>query len=204
MIPNLAFYSLENQFNSSNFNPAFLTSPEKFTLSIFPIGGISVGYNDQQVIRKILTKFISGIPSDEDYRELLKSMADHSAFHQNIEVPLFNFTFRSKIGFFNFRIKENEIFSASTQGEVSDFIIKSSIQSAAIEKIQNLPAQAMHYREYSLGYALPAKNHKFVAGIRAKIYFGKAAFFSGVSGSIYNQSNNYVLKTWGLANISIP
>jgi len=62
----------------------------------------------------------------------------------------------------------------------------------------------MHYREYSLGYSLPFRNHKFSAGIRAKIYFGKAAIVSGLSGSIHNISNDYILRAGGKINLSIP
>lgn len=34
---NMAFYPIENQFNSYNYNPAFLTSKGQFTFSIFPL-----------------------------------------------------------------------------------------------------------------------------------------------------------------------
>src|SRR5450759_1850230 len=77
--PNLTFYSLENQFNSSNFNPAFLTSQNNFTFSIFPMGGTNIGYNNQQVIKQLLLKVLSGISTDQDYKDMLKSMADHSS-----------------------------------------------------------------------------------------------------------------------------
>jgi len=201
----LALYSFEDQFYSSNFNPAFLTSPNKFTLSIFPLGGTSIGYNNQRIIQQMVSKILSGSISDKDYKDILKSLDERSSFNQNAESSLLSFTYRSNIGFFNFRIKENESFSAIIRGDFTDFIIKPGIQSAVINQIQNVPAQVMHYREYSLGYALPSNGHKFSAGIRAKLYFGKASFFSGISGSIFHdQSDKYVLNTWGKTNISIP
>lgn len=202
---NMAFYPLEDQFNSSNFNPAFLTSPNKFTLSIFPLGGTSIGYNNQKIIQQMVSKLLSGSISDKDYKDILKSLDDRSSFNQNAESSLLSFTYRSNIGFFNFRIKENENFSAIVKGELTDFIIKSGIQSAVINQMQNIPAQVMHYREYSLGYVLPSNGHKFSAGIRAKLYFGKASFFSGISGSIIeNQTGMFTLQTRGKANVSVP
>lgn len=202
--PNLAFYPFDSQFNASSYNPAFLTSPEKFTFSIFPIGGISIGYNNQAEIRNMISKFPSGITTDNDYRNAISSMVNQSAFHQNIEVLLLSFTYRSKVGFFNFRIKDNQFFSALTDGQVTRFIFMSDIRSVVLDQIQYLPAQAIHYREYSLGYSFKSRMNRFSGGIRAKLYFGKSAFFSGISGLIQNQSNDYALKTSGLVYISFP
>ena len=202
---NLAFYSLENQFNSSNFNPAFLISQNNFSFSIFPMGGTSIGYNNQQVIKQLVLKVLSGISTDQDYKDMLKSMADHNFIHQNIESALLNIIFRSKVGVFNFRIKEVESFSAAFKGDLSDFIFKDGIQSAVINQSQNMPAQFIHYREYSLGYSLTTRNNKFFAGIRPKIYFGKSAFFSGISGIIIpDQAGEYVLNTGGKVKLSFP
>ena len=44
---NMTFYSIENQFNSFNFNPAFLTSKGQFSFSMFPFAGTNIGYNNQ-------------------------------------------------------------------------------------------------------------------------------------------------------------
>ena len=202
--PNISFYPFDDQFNSSAYNPAFLTSRERFTFSIFPMGGTSIGYNNQEAIGDLVSKFFSGISTDEDYKEVLKSMVDQSSFHQNIESTLLSFTYRSNVGFFNFRIRESESFSASAGGELTRFILKSDIRSAIINQIQELPAQAVHYREYSLGYSYKSRLNRFSAGIRAKLYLGKSSFYSGLSGSIQNESNSYVLRTSGLVNMSFP
>ncbi len=201
---NMAFYPMEEQFNSSGYNPAFLYSKEKFTFSIFPLGGTNIGYNNQEVIKKLVTESLLGVTTDADYKNILNNLAGRASFNQNIESTLLSFTFRSRKGFFNFRINENQNFSASLNGELTRFIFKNDIESATIDRIQELPAQGIHYREYSLGYSLPARNHKFIAGIRAKIYFGKAAFFSGLSGSIQKKSDNYILNAGGKVKLSIP
>jgi hypothetical protein len=202
--PNFAFYPFDNQFNASSYNPAFLTSPEKFTFSIFPVGGISIGYNDQSVIRNMGLKFLAGTTTDSDYKSVLNGMVDQHAFHQNSEILLLSFTYRSKVGFFNFRIKENQFFSVSAEGPLTRFIFKSDIRSVALDQIQYLPAQAIHFREYSLGYSFKSRMNRFSGGIRAKLYFGKSAFFSGISGVIQERSNDYALKTSGLVYISFP
>jgi hypothetical protein len=203
--PSLAFYPFDDQFNSSTFNPAFLTSTQKFTFSIIPIGGTSIGYNSQVIIKDLFTKILSGkSPSDDYYMNVLESMAYKAMFNQNIETTLLNFTYRSRIGFLNFRIKENEVFTASAKGDLTKFILKESLQTVVIDQIQALPSQAVHYREYSLGYSYKSPMKKFSAGIRAKLYFGKAVLFSSLHGSINNESGNYVFKTTGEVNVSFP
>jgi len=201
---NMAFYPVENQFNSSDFNPAFLSSENKFTFSIFPMGGANIGYNNQEVIRQLVTKFLSGINQDEEYKDVLISMVDRKSFNQDIESTLLYFTYRSNVGVFNFRIKENEFFSSSAQGSVSNFLVKTDIQSVAVGQIQYLPALILHYREYSIGYSLPENHNKLSGGIRAKIYFGKGAFSSDISGSIQHESDKYFLRTSGKGYISLP
>lgn len=203
--PNLAFYPLDNQFNSFDYNPAFLTSRKKYTFSIFPLAGTSVGFNNQQVFKDMTSKFLSGEITNDDFREVFNSKVSQSTFLQNYESSLLSFTYRSKIGFFNFRIKESEYFMANLEGEITKFIFTTKINSATIGQSQYLPAQAAHYREYSLGYAYKSPSKRFSAGIRAKLYFGKFAFFSNVSGKIEKyQFNDYVLKTSGIVNVSFP
>ncbi len=203
---NMVFYPVENQFSSSDFNPAFLSSDHRFTFSIFPMGGTNIGYNNQEIIKQLVTKFLSGINQDEEYKDVLISMVDRTSFNQNIESTLLFFTYRSKIGAFNFRIKENEFFSSSAKGPLSNFLINTDIQSVAVDYSQYLPALILHYREYSIGYSLPENHNKLSGGIRAKVYFGKGAFSSDISGSIQHDlvANKYSLKTTGKGYMSIP
>lgn len=203
--PSQAFYPFDDHFNSSAYNPAFLTSPKKFTFSIAPMGGTTIGYNNQAIIKDLLSQILTGVPPTDDYyREVLESMISKNIFSQSIESSLLSFTMRTKMGFFNFRIKESESFSASAKGDLMSFILKEGIQSTVTEQFQDLPAQAIHFREYSLGYSYKSPMNRFYAGIRTKLYFGKAALFSSLSGSINNESGSYILKTNGDVNISFP
>jgi hypothetical protein len=201
----LAFYPFENQFNSSNYNPAFLTSPHKFTFSIVPLGGTTIGYNNQALIKDLFTEVLSGRnPDDDYYMNALESMANRPMFNQNIESAMLNFTYRSKLGFFNFRIKDVQTFSASAKGDLTKFIIKEESQSVVLDEVQFLPTQVIHYREYSLGYSYKSPMNRFSAGMRAKLYFGKAAMYSSLSGAINKEGSDYVFNTKGVINMSFP
>ena len=204
--PNLAFYTFNNQFNSFDYNPAFLTSREKFTFSIFPLAGTNIGYNNQRIIKNMASQYLSGNISDDDYNDALIKMVKQSSFQQNLESSLLSFTYRSEFGFFNFRIKDSEFISASFDGPLTQFIANNDVTSVIINQLQYLPAQAVHYREYSLGYAYKSRSNKFSAGVRAKLYYGKSAFFSNIAGSIQQDkaTTDYILKTSGTMNISFP
>jgi len=200
----MAFYPIENQFNSSRFNPAFLTSAGQFTFSVSPLAGSNVGYNNQKEIQSLVTKLLSGINKDAEYIDLVKSMVDKPTYNQKLETDLLSFTFKSKDGFFNFRVAENASFSASVQGPVSLFTIKPEVKSLVVGEVQNVPALIVHYREYSIAYSTPANHRKISAGIRAKLYFGKAAFSSDISGSVEDVAGNYYLRMKGLGKMSVP
>lgn len=202
--PNLAFYPLTDQFNSFDYNPAFLTSPEKFTFSMFPLAGTSLGYNNQGVISQMASKSLEGVITNSDYEDAFTKMVRQSSFHQNLEGSLFSFTFRSELGFFNFRIKDSQYFLATVGGETSKFNFSPEKQTALINQPQYLPGEAAHYREYSLGYSHKSRDKRFTAGIRGKLYYGKFGIFSDISGIIQPDENDYVLRTSGLINISFP
>lgn len=201
---NLAFYPLKDQFNSYEFNPAFLSSPEKFTFSIFPLAGMNFGMNNQALLRDALAESRSGVISEAYYEDLFDRMLDKKSFHQYVEGTFLNFTWRSKKGFLNFRVKDRQFLDASIEGEVTDFIFKTDIHSAAIGRVQHFPVQSSHYREYSLGYSFASPDKRLSAGIRGKLYFGKYAFYSSIDGFIGTQNGEYGLVTSGKANVSFP
>lgn len=201
---NMVFYSLEEHFNSASFNPAFLTSKNRFTFSIFPLAGTNIGYNNREEVKTMVDKLLSGANKADDYVNLAKKVVGRPSVNQKLESEWLTFTYRSKAGFLNFRIVENVSVAATISGPVSKFMVLPEVKSIAIGQTQKIPVLLMHYREYSLGYSMPPGNRRISAGIRAKLYFGKSAFSSEISGSVGGQSGKYFLKTWGNGNISVP
>lgn len=200
----MAFYSIENQFNSFNFNPAFLTSKGQFSFSMFPFAGTNIGYNNQKEIQSLARKLLSGINEDAEYIDLVKSMVSRQTFYQKAENEWLTFTYRTRKGFFNFRIMESLSLSASVKGPVSEFMILPEVRSVTINQVQHIPALFIHFREYSIGYTSPPNNHKLKSGIRAKLYFGKGVFSSEVEGSVQQEADTTFLRTWGKGKMSIP
>ena len=201
---NLSFYPMRDQFNSFDYNPAFLSSPERFTFSIFPLAGFNLNANNQDILRDAKSKFLSGDVAREEYKGVFDKLMDRPSLHQSLEATYISFTYRSIKGFFNFRIKDRQFFGASLDGKLTDFIFKQDIRSVPLFEVYHYPAQAAHYREYSLGYSTTSRNKRLSLGLRGKIYFGKFAVYSSMEGFIGNRGNQYGLATTGLVNISYP
>lgn len=202
---NLVFYHSNDQLNAPNLNPAFLFSQKRFTLSFFPVSGMSVGYNNQEVINDMIFNVIQGNQSTEQFREVFRSILKLGLFYQRMEVPVFNFGYNSGRGSFNFRIKDNMRLMTDLKGEISDFLVNSNSLSVTLNKAQTFPVHAMYYREYSLGYANEIIRKKLIVGFRAKVYFGKFSLISDVQGEAYrDETNEYYFSTSNQLKLSFP
>lgn len=201
---NMVFYPIENHINSSNLNPAYIVSQNQFSFSIFPLAGVNVGYNNQQAIKDMITKILQGDQSNSDFREVFDGMIKLDLFYQKLEIPLLNLGYNSDFGSFNFRIQENIQLMTVLKGGFSEFLTNSSSQSIQINKPQIFPAQASHYREYSLGYAREVVKNKLSVGLRAKLYFGKLSVSSDAQGEVVKNDNNFYLKIRDQVEFSFP
>lgn len=203
---NLVFYHSQDQFNSSDFNPAFLTSQTNFTFSIFPLSGMSVGYNNQKVVSVMLREIIRGDSIENVMENVFNRLGKRGLFYQRFESSLLNFGYsNSNIGSFNFRIKEVEQLTNNLKGNFTEFITDPTFNTLAINQPQTFPVNAIYYREYSLGYAKVIIEDKLFLGVRVKLYFGKAAAFSEVKGMLIKDNmNSFYLNTKGAVKLSFP
>jgi len=201
---NLVFYNEDEQFNASNFNPAFLTSQKKFTFSIFPLAGMTFGFNNQEVIKDVMTQFLKGDQTTQEFKGVFNSLVDQDLFFLNYETNLLSLGYNSDFGSLNFRIKENVLLMTDFKGDLSDFLMSPTFQIMAIDHPQLFGAEALHYREYSLGFAKEIIKDKLSVGGRAKIYYGKSILFSEVSGKIIERSDTFFTQISGPMRLSIP
>ena len=201
---NLVFYHNHEQFNSSDFNPAFLTSQQNFTLGIFPISGMNVGYNNQAVIKDMVFQFIAGNQTQEDFTTVFNSLLTHDLFFQRLEMPILYFAYQSDLGSFDFRIKEIEQIASDFKGDFSSFLSTPEFKTLMLNQRQSFPASAFYYREYSVGFGKEIIKNKLNIGIRAKLYFGKSNLISEVEGGIERNNYQVFLKTYGQARLTVP
>lgn len=205
----LVFYQTTEQFNSSNYNPAFLVTQEKFTFSIFPFAGMNVSYNNQAVInsmiKNVFKKNTSEETSKEVSNELFNSLVEKGIFYQRFESNLLHVGYNNpEYGSFNFRVREIEQLLINFKGDFTEFILNASNKPLYIGQWHYLPAKALHYREYSLGYAKEIIQDKLTVGLRAKLYFGKATFVSDLYGGAMSVNDTISLQSKGELNLSAP
>ena len=201
---NLVFYHTADQVVSPAYNPAFLVNQKIFTLSVFPLTGMSVGYNNQKVINNMIFNLLSGNQTNDDFKNVFNSLIKLDLFYQRMEIPILNIGHNSKIGAFNFSIKDNMQLMTDLKGSFSEFLINKPEQSIALNSEQFFPALAIHYREYSLGYAKEMLDKRLSVGFRAKLYFGKFSMKSEAKGEVVQKADNFYLQTHDKVNISFP
>lgn len=202
--PNLVFYHDQEQANSSLFNPSFLTTQQKFTFSILPLSGMSVGYNNQAVIKDMLLDFLSGEQTSDDFRDVFNSLLKRDHFYQRMEFPILAVGHNSDFGSFDFRIKDVEQLLSDFKSNFSEFLSNPDYKTISLNQKQLFPASATYYREYSLGYGKEVIKHQLNVGVRVKFYFGKASLISEVEGGIEQNNGKFLLETSGPARLSIP
>lgn len=201
---NMVFYNTPDQYNSSNFNPAFLTSQKNFSFSIFPFTGMSVGYNNQVVIKDMVLNVLKGNQTTEDFKDVFNSMLDLGLFYQRMEIPLLNIGYHSHFGSINLSVKENMQLMTYFKGQFSEFLVNSNFRTVTLNEPQTFPAHAMHYREYSLGYANELIKNKLSVGVRAKIYYGKFSMNSDIQGEVIQRNTDYFMITRNKLQLSFP
>ena len=152
----------------------------------------------------MITKILQGDQTNSDFRQVFNEMIKLDLFYQKLETPLLNLGYNSDFGSFNFRIQENVQLMAVLNGGFSEFLTNSSAQSIPVNKPQLFPAQALHYREYSLGYAREVIKNRLSVGLRVKLYFGKLSMSSDVQGEVAKKDNDYYLQIRNQVKSSFP
>lgn len=201
---NMSFYSIENQINSPALNPAFLTSQSKLYFSLLPFTGTNLGYNNPQIVQKLVSNILAGDQAMNDFRDVFDSMIRLNLFYQRMEVNLLCVGYKSPWGSFDFRVNEKVNFLTDVNGDFSSFVTSNSTQTLHIGDSQSLPAFATHYREFSLGFAREFSGGKLSVGARVKMYFGKSSISSEVTGTSLQRDQDIYLQMNGPVKISLP
>lgn len=202
---NLLYYPSHEQFNASVYNPAFLTEQRKFTFSIFPVGGMDIGYNAPALIDKMVFKVLKGDSLNQASKDVFNGLVKKGLFYQNFEAAILTFGYNNPdVGAFDFRIREVEQFQNNFKGDLTRFLTDPESQTIFIGLPQRVPAQLLHYHEISLGFAKEVLRDKLTVGIRAKLYLGESSFVSGLSVNTRLQNDTFHVSTAGMLHVSAP
>ena len=199
----LAFYHTDEMLYTSNFNPAFFFSKEKYTFSALPVAGGTLSLNDKDALTNVSDLLFSDDVNDL-MKDIFKRMVNKKLYFQHGEMSLLNFGHHSKYGSFNFIIKDQLHLMLDFKGELSTFLMNENILSVPLNRSQTFPAEAIHFREYSLGYSNEVIERKLTVGFRAKLLYGKSFFSSEGSATTSADNGTYSVLSNGLINMSVP
>jgi hypothetical protein len=201
---NILFYHTDKFYNSSAYNPSALTEQKEFTLNIFPLSGIGYSYNNHEAIDKVRQILLTDNIDDES-KEIFRTLVKKDLSYSYLNLNLFNVGVNTPYGAFNFEIKEKAYVLMRYGDNFSRFLMDTlGVETVGLNEVQHFPTEAVHFREYSLGYANEIIRKKLTAGVRLKRYYGKSFTTSDVSGQVTEENGNFYAKSSGSLMFSIP
>ncbi len=200
---NLIFYHSEGMLNNSTFNPAFSIAPKGITFSMLPLAGTSLIFNNMDAMGMI-SQVIFEEQINDSLKDIFTSLVRQNLIYQHLETSLLDIGYHTRFGSFSFLIRERVNVMVDFQDDVSQFLVDEQFPSVRINQTQTFPAEALHFREYSFGYAHELIKDKLKMGFRAKLYYGKSSMYSDVSASLLEGSSGYYVHSYGPMKLSLP
>ena len=180
-----------------------MSSNKELSFSFAPIAGSHLSLNNTQALN-LLSDLLFYEEANDLVKELFRKVVKNKIFFQQGEFTWLNIGYKTDIGFFSFMVSDNANVMLDLSGELSKFMIDNQFTNVALNKSQDFSAEAVHYREFSLGYAREIIENKLTLGIRGKLLFGKSLLSSNATGKITNINTDFIIESAGNIIISLP
>ncbi|WP_146161406.1 DUF5723 family protein [Mangrovibacterium marinum] len=201
---NILFYHSDGFYNAADYNPAKLTEQKEFTVNIFPLSGMGFSYNNYDAVDKI-RKILFNEEINDKSKEIFRSLIKKDLSYNYLDINLFNIGINGAYGALNFQVKEKAYVLMRYGGSFSRFLMDTlSTETVRLNELQHFPTEAMHFREYSLGYANELVPKILTVGARLKLYYGKSFTTSDVSGRMIEKEGAFYAKSSGSIILSAP
>jgi len=201
---NILFYHTDKFYNSSDYNPSSLTEQKEFTFNIFPMSGIGYSYNNHDAINKV-RQILFKDDVDDESKEIFRTLVKKDLSYNYLNLNLLSVGVNTAYGALNFQVKEKAYVLMRYGGDFSRFLMDTlGIETVGLNELQHFPTEAVHFREYSLGYANEIIRKKLTAGVRLKLYYGKSFTTSDVSGRVIENNGEFYANSTGALLFSIP
>ncbi|HAH26010.1 MAG TPA: hypothetical protein DCL77_19995 [Prolixibacteraceae bacterium] len=159
-------------------NPALHNDSSAVVVGLPGLSGMSVGLNSPFAFRDLFHKgtgdYADSLVTDmESFHRALKST---NSVQQNFTVPLFYLGFRHKKSFFSLGISEKEVAQLTFAKNMVTFIKDGNAPYMGQNfDLGDIQMNAIHYREFALGYSNELIKNKLTVGIKVKALYGKSA-----------------------------
>lgn len=163
----------------SNFqNPALHTDSSNVVVGLPGLSGMYVDVNSGFALQDLIHKG-TGLLADSlvlDIENFPLSLKSINTVEQNSSIPLFYLGIRNKGSFISLGITEKLTGRFSFPKSLVQFIKDGNAPYVGENyDLGNLDMNAIHYREFALGYSSELINDKLTIGLKAKFLYGKSA-----------------------------
>lgn len=159
-------------------NPALHNDSSAVVVGLPGLSGMSVGLNSGFAFRDLFHKgtgaYADSLVTDiESFHRALKST---NMVQQNFTVPLFYVGIRHKKSFFSLGISEKEVAQLTFDKRLVTFIKDGNAPYMGQNfDLGDIQMNAIHYREFALGYSNELIKNKLTVGLKVKALYGKSA-----------------------------
>lgn len=172
-------YFMKGLSQSDLQNPALHNDSSKVVVGLPILSGLYVGFNSSFAINDLIHKG-TGMRADslimdiEGFHNALKSK---NSLEQNLSLPLFSLGIRIKKSFFTLGITEKQVIHNTFAKSLVTFIKDGNGPYMGQNfDLGDLEVNALHYREFALGYSNEVIKNKLTVGLKVKALYGKSAF----------------------------
>jgi hypothetical protein len=159
-------------------NPALHNDSSLFVVSLPGMAGVYFDFNSDFAVNDLIHKG-TGMLADSlvlDINGFHNSLSATSSVEQNFSVPLFYFGLRSKKSYYTFGITEKENVQFTFDKSLITFLKDGNAPYMGKDfDLGNLKMNALHYREYALGFSTEVIKNKLTVGLKVKALYGKSA-----------------------------
>lgn len=171
-------YFMKGVPQSDMQNPALHNDSSRLVVGLPGLSGMYFGTQSGFAVNDLIHKG-TGVLADSlvmDINRFHNSLKSTNSIHQNIHVPVFYIGLWSKKSFFSFAITEKEVAQLTFDKSMVTFIKDGNGPYMGQNfDMGNLYFDALHYREYAIGYSKELIKSKLTIGLKLKALYGKSA-----------------------------
>lgn len=159
-------------------NPALHNDSSSVVIGLPVLSGMSFGFNSGFAVRDLFHKG-TGLRADSlvtDIESFNNALKAKNTIEQNLSIQLFNLSIKVKKSYFSLGITEKQVIQTTFAKSLVTFIKDGNAPYMGQNfDLGDIEMNAMHYREFALGYSNEVIKNKLTVGLKVKALYGKFA-----------------------------
>ncbi|HEY3371900.1 MAG TPA: DUF5723 family protein [Prolixibacteraceae bacterium] len=176
---NTTLYFMKGISQSDLQNPALHNDSSKVVLGLPGLSGIYLNANSAFAVHDLFHKG-TGLQADllvTDIETFHRAINTNNAVEENFSLPLFHLSLRIKKSFFSLAITEKQSIQTTFAKSLVTFIKDGNAPYIGKNyDLGDIGMNAIHYREFALGYSNELIKNKLTLGLKVKALYGESAF----------------------------